>query len=262
MEKEPAQKGITFEELQDSGPGRFHALDALLAQALIRSLPQGLASRVKGRELQLYHAGKTITGRQVAWLIYDWLKTEAHMSLVFGFADLVALTWWGDGFMEDWLRQWDHIVENREEPLSDKTLSRHYGDPFGEVRRSQRGHGAFQARREIGGATTIRTNSSEEPSRGIVTLLTKKVVLEQRRTAMTRGGGASTQLGEASAMPAEGDKSKGKSKKGRGRDRSQGPPHKTQDSGGSNGGGPTAKPCWLHNNAHHNGGVPCSRGKD
>ncbi len=100
VEQARAERNYFFQALQDSGPGRFHALDALLAQALIRSLPQNLASRVKGRELQLYHADKTITGRQVAWLIYDWFKTEALLDVVFGFADIVALTWYG--VMDAW----------------------------------------------------------------------------------------------------------------------------------------------------------------
>ena len=37
--KRTCRKGVTFEELGDIGEERFHALDALLCQALIKNLP-------------------------------------------------------------------------------------------------------------------------------------------------------------------------------------------------------------------------------
>ena len=88
----------------------------------MKSLPSALSQRVKGKEQELYRLNKSIKGRQIAWMIYDWFKTDVHMNLVYGFQDLVSMTWWGDAKMEGWLHQWDHIVSNLENPLDDKTL--------------------------------------------------------------------------------------------------------------------------------------------
>ena len=47
-------------------------------------------------------------------MIYDYLKTEDHMSQVYGLNDLTDLTWYGDNLMIDFLQQWDFILDHLE----------------------------------------------------------------------------------------------------------------------------------------------------
>ena len=56
----------------------------------------------------------TITGLQVAWMIYNYFKTEGHMSQVYGLNDLTGLTWYWDNRMIDCLQQWDFILDHLE----------------------------------------------------------------------------------------------------------------------------------------------------
>ena len=85
------------------GEERFHALDALLCQALLKSLPPDLHQRIRRKEDEAWQNDTTITGLQVAWMIYDYFKTEDHMSQVYGLNDLTDLTWYGDNRMLDFL---------------------------------------------------------------------------------------------------------------------------------------------------------------
>ena len=47
-------------------------------------------------------------------MIYDYFKTEDHMSQVYGLNDLTDLTWYGDNRMLDFLQQWDFILDHLE----------------------------------------------------------------------------------------------------------------------------------------------------
>ena len=88
-------EGKTFEQLSDSGEERFHHLDALLAEALMKVPPKGLMMRVQQMENAALKSNTCITGRQVLHMVYDWLRTDAHMSLVYGHADLMEIPWMG-----------------------------------------------------------------------------------------------------------------------------------------------------------------------
>ena len=112
--KRASRKGVTFEELGDVGEERFHALDALLWQALIKNLPPDLHQRIRRREDESWQNDTTITGLQVAWMTYDYFKTEDHMSQVYGLNDLTDLTWYGGNRMLDCLHQWDFILDHLE----------------------------------------------------------------------------------------------------------------------------------------------------
>ena len=58
--------------------------------------------------------GTTITGVQVACMIYNHFKTEDHMSQVYGFNDMADLNWYSDTRMAEFLAQWGFILENIE----------------------------------------------------------------------------------------------------------------------------------------------------
>ena len=99
--KRASRKGVTFDDLRNVGEERFQALDSLLCQALIKNLPLDLHQRIRRKEDEAWQNDTTITGLQVAWMIYDYFKTEDHMSQVYGLNDLTDLTWYGDNRMLD-----------------------------------------------------------------------------------------------------------------------------------------------------------------
>ena len=53
-------------------------------------------------------------GRQVAWMILDWFKTDIHKSTFSCFEDISNIGWKGDtpSQMEQFLNDWDYLVEN------------------------------------------------------------------------------------------------------------------------------------------------------
>ena len=57
----------TFEELANVGEERYHALDSLLCQALLKmaSLPSDLHHRIRRKEDEAWSKDTTITGLQV-----------------------------------------------------------------------------------------------------------------------------------------------------------------------------------------------------
>ena len=121
--KRASQKGATFEDLADVGESRFHQLDAMLCQKLIRTFPVDLKQRLRRKEEEAWNNNSTITVLQAAWMVYDYYKTEEHMSQVYGFSDLSDLMWYGDDNMLAFLSQWDFIISHLEDPgVSDKCL--------------------------------------------------------------------------------------------------------------------------------------------
>ena len=88
-------ENATFEELGRDTSARLQPLDAQLAAALIKTLPEQLRIRVQAKEMEAYKNDAAITGRQTAHLMYDWFRTDAHMSTFFSFHELSQLTWLG-----------------------------------------------------------------------------------------------------------------------------------------------------------------------
>jgi hypothetical protein len=116
MDRKEAQwlnetEGKTFEQLSDSGEERYHHLDALLAEALVKVLPKGLMMRVQQKEIAALRSNNCITGRQVLRMVYDWLRTDEHMSLVYGHAGLMEIPWMGDRAqdMQKFLGVWGSV---------------------------------------------------------------------------------------------------------------------------------------------------------
>ena len=56
-------EGKMFEQLSDSGEERYHHLDALLAEALVKVLPKGLTMRAQQKEVAALKSNSCITGR-------------------------------------------------------------------------------------------------------------------------------------------------------------------------------------------------------
>ena len=107
-------ENATFEELGRDTSARFQPLDAQLAAALIKTLPEQLRVRVQAKEMEAYKNDATITGRQIVHVMYDWLRTDAHMSTFFSVHDLSQATWLGGkpADMEKFMQSWDHILEH------------------------------------------------------------------------------------------------------------------------------------------------------
>ena len=51
-------------------------------------------------------------------MIYEYFKTEDHMSTVYGYNDVSDLEWMGGRKKQDFCNYWDHIMDNLEEDLS------------------------------------------------------------------------------------------------------------------------------------------------
>ena len=64
-------ENTTFEELGRGTPARLQPLDAQLAAALIKTLPEQLRIRVQAKEMEAYKNDAAITGRQIVHMIYD-----------------------------------------------------------------------------------------------------------------------------------------------------------------------------------------------
>ena len=112
-------ENATFEELGKDNLERFQPSDSQLAAALSKTLPEQLRIRVQAKEMEAYKDDATLTGRQIVHMIYDWFRTDAHMSTFFSFNDLSNLVWLGDklGDMEKFLQNWDHILEHMSYPV-------------------------------------------------------------------------------------------------------------------------------------------------
>ena len=104
----------TYDDLGKSNSARFRLLDLQLAAALVKILPDQLRIRAQAKEMEAYKRNSTISGRQIAHMIYEWFKTDVHTSTLFSFNDLSALTWLGDKpeNMEKFLQNWGHIMEH------------------------------------------------------------------------------------------------------------------------------------------------------
>ena len=107
-------ENATFEELGRGTSARLQPLDARLAAALTKTLPEQLRIRVQAQDMEAYKNDAAITVRQIVHMMYDWLHTDAHMSTFFSFHDLSQLTWLGDkpADIEKFRQNWDHVLEH------------------------------------------------------------------------------------------------------------------------------------------------------
>ena len=153
--------------------------------------------------------------------------------------------------MEEWLRHWDHMVSNLEEPLSEKTL-RDIMVPHlksSEVLKEDMAH--FERVGKLG------VDHNYQFLRSCIERYSSarhmKAVQDQRRAALS--GNRTPALGEAPAMVATATENR--------RPRSNAPKGDAKSNQtGTAANGAEKLPCWFHNNAHYTGGQGCNRGKD
>ena len=55
-------------------------------------------------------------------MVLDWFRTDEHMSVVYGHADLMDIPWMGGRAqdMQRFLGMWDNVLDNLTEELSEK----------------------------------------------------------------------------------------------------------------------------------------------
>ena len=99
------------------------------ALAQMKELPKQLGVRVQREDALALKHNTCVTGRQIAHVVYDWFRTDRHVSQVFGFADLTDIQWKEDKprEMQDFLGLWDHILENIEPPVTEPVLGSDIG---------------------------------------------------------------------------------------------------------------------------------------
>ena len=73
----------TYEKLDDPiVEERYLLLDPPLPTALIKTVPPQLRKRIAKLEADALKSFKMVTGRQVAWMILDWFKTDIRCNFV------------------------------------------------------------------------------------------------------------------------------------------------------------------------------------
>jgi hypothetical protein len=102
----------SFEELKSSGLPRYAPLDRLYAQGLLKTLPSDLRLQVDDLEKIAIKDNRTLTGRQIAWMIFESFRTSSHMSTVYTINDLQSLEWRGDAKMAEFLSVFKNFREN------------------------------------------------------------------------------------------------------------------------------------------------------
>ena len=108
-------KRLSFSELGYKGDRRFGPMDRSLAESAYKILPPELRVRVERKEKEHFaERDQLLSGRQIVYMIYEYLNTEEHMSVLFNYKDLNSVQWRGDTViqLEKVLSQWDYVVDN------------------------------------------------------------------------------------------------------------------------------------------------------
>ena len=115
----------TFQQLgEDLSIRRFAILEQPLAAALMKTVPEQLKVRIHKLEADAILKNKLITGRQIAWKILEWFKTDAYHNTYSTLTDLANLAWKGDlpVDMETFLTDWDYLVKHLPPSVSEEQL--------------------------------------------------------------------------------------------------------------------------------------------
>ena len=280
--KRASEKGVTFEDLADVGEERYKALDQLLCQALMKKLPPDLNQRIRRKEDEAWKMNTTITGLQVAWMIYDYFKTDDHMSQVYGLHDLTDITWFGDNRMLDFLQQWDFVLDN----IEGDTRSMLYAN--GE--KTLRDLLFRQVEKSAALAEDVahyKRVSLKHPDHSYVFLrdaIERFVknshpmkIIEERRNAIRSGKSTPIELpaapatdggGDVPAVPSlptghgsAGSGAKGKQRRGRSQSKNGGGGGKAANEQAKKDGA-KGVPCYFHSAARYGVGNGCSKGND
>ena len=116
----------TLDDFAKSGSG-FRRLDSKLCNALVTKLSSSssLGQRVQQKDaLWEDQHGLPLKGRQVLWVIFDYLSVSEQRRKVFGLKDLEGISYSGDSVsdMELFLNRWTEVLSAMEEKPSESQL--------------------------------------------------------------------------------------------------------------------------------------------
>ena len=118
----------TLESLAHSGAERFKSLDLKLATAIKGIVKNNNA--VMDLQQTFISAATTawrkdkslLTGRQLLWLMFRYLRTNSTMDIVYSVTDLEKLKWTDDNKAHTFLHYWDYIIQGMKNKLPEDTL--------------------------------------------------------------------------------------------------------------------------------------------
>ena len=223
-------------------------------------------------------------------MVYDYFKTEDHMSQVYGLNDLTDLTWYGDGRMLDFLQQWDFILDHLE---GDTLITLHANGEktlrdllFRQVEKST------ALAEDVAHYKRVGKSHADHSYRFLRDMIERSVenshqrkIVEERRNAIragnhaaienapaspattATGGGGSGAAPKATAPALPASAGSGTQPKPKKRPKSR-PPPRSSEAGGSEGAKPPkpAKvdlkevPCYFHSAEKYGAGNGCSKG--
>eukprot|EP00969_Alexandrium_andersonii_P076207 3360317-Alexandrium_andersonii.AAC.1 len=110
-------KTLTREELgQKATDLRLAKADSALAQA-VRAMAEKsnelFKHEVSSEASRLLNGeGRLLRGRELVWMLAQYLKTNASMSMVFTIQDIMRFKWLGDNKLNEFYLGWMKLVNN------------------------------------------------------------------------------------------------------------------------------------------------------
>eukprot|EP00969_Alexandrium_andersonii_P237968 10503478-Alexandrium_andersonii.AAC.1 len=74
------------------------------------------------KNLAMDNERRTLRGREVVWMVFDYFKTHKSLQTYYSYQDLIALKWKGDEKLEEFYREWLHLVANIREKMDPRML--------------------------------------------------------------------------------------------------------------------------------------------
>ena len=66
---------------------------------------------------------RSITGRQLGWMIHDWFRVNPDMKPLYILEEITGLQWMGDDHIFEFLTRWKDITINNSIELTRKQLA-------------------------------------------------------------------------------------------------------------------------------------------
>ena len=107
---------------------RFCQLDGRLAEKLSgvvnRSQEPSLREDMYLKKEQMLNEGPALGGRQIAWMILDFFKTDRSLAVQSMWEDIKTITLKDDKHLESFARKWKHFIAHLMEPMPTETVLR------------------------------------------------------------------------------------------------------------------------------------------
>ena len=87
--KQCSKSSVTIDDLVDSGGERFLHCDLILTSAILKILPASLVVEYHRKQQAYDQKGIPFKGRQAAWLVHNYFRTEVNLGTVYNYMDLV-----------------------------------------------------------------------------------------------------------------------------------------------------------------------------